>query len=167
MNYRKCLIVFFLFFELIHGISAQEKLLNILPLKDDKVTYISVVKADSISRAELFERAKRWLAYAGNEIKFADDTVLVGRGYFTCGSQDVSYKIVIQLKEGRYKYELTDFIRKVISVANGPSFNMDDPLENARGIIGKKIYYKVIDVTVNKMIASLEKTMKSPGDDNW
>jgi len=167
MNHKKCLGILLFILLLSEGINAQEKLRNILPLKDNKVTYISVVQADSISKDELYERAKRWLTYAGGEIKFDDSNVLVGKGYFTCGAEDVWYKIIIQLKEGRYKYELTDFNRKVLSVANGPSFNRVDPIENTRGIVGKKIYYRVIDGAVNRMIASLEKTMESPRDDNW
>lgn len=94
----------------------------------DALTYTEVIQVDSISKNELYNRAKLWLATAynsANDVLQIDDkdagqiigkaiirynpTVLFGSGE-TKGS--IKYTVKIFLKEGRYKYEITDFIHK-------------------------------------------------------
>jgi hypothetical protein len=48
----RTLTILILSFILSKGMYAQEKLLDILPVKDNKITYTSVLQADSISRDE-------------------------------------------------------------------------------------------------------------------
>ncbi len=66
------------------SIIAQEKLKDILPLKDGKVTYIGVIQVDGISKEEIYKRAKLWLAYNFEYSKFDEKDKLISRFYMAC-----------------------------------------------------------------------------------
>ncbi len=92
----------------------------------EPLTYTEVVQVDSVSKSELFNRAKLWFATAYNsandvlQIDNKEEGEIIGKanmnytptvfsgGYTIKGS--IKYTIKIFVKEGRYKYEITDFI---------------------------------------------------------
>jgi hypothetical protein len=73
--------------------------------------------------------------------------------------------ITIQFKDGKYKYDISDFRIKAYSVIDGSSSLIDDPIENHHAITDSQI--KKIDPLVKDLILSLDKAMKTPIDDNW
>jgi hypothetical protein len=91
----------------------------------NKITYTGVVFVDSlVSKQELFSRAREWFAKtyksSTNVIQMEDKESgkIVGKAllsvYFTAlGTKQqggyINYTISIYFKEGRYKYEITDF----------------------------------------------------------
>jgi hypothetical protein len=78
---------FFFFFALGFSstISGQEKLNGVLPLKDGKVTYTNIILVDSLSKQEIYKRAKQWLAYNFEYTKVDDKDELISRGYIQYG----------------------------------------------------------------------------------
>lgn len=165
---------------------GQDKLLGILPLKDGKVTYVDVVQVDSISKDELYKRTKRWFI---DTYKSAKDVIqlddkengeVIGKGFFETYWQITFYSgqninvwqtIKVQVKDGRYRYEITDFnVKYYVSPSQYTSAtNVDMPLETwnqVREENCKKIYTK-IDAEVQLLIISLEKFVKMQPKDDW
>ena len=162
MRITTVLILSFIF---LTGIYAQDKLRNVLPLKNGKVTYTNVIQTDSLSKDELYKRAKIWLACTYELVKLDDKDELIGRGYiYYSGGVYVWQTIKIQMKNGRYKYEITDFILKEYNVFQGSSSFIEGSIDSPR--YGKG-FYEYIDTSIKKLIVSLEKAMKTPIDDNW
>lgn len=87
------------------------------------IKYSDVVKVDSVSSNILYLRAKEWFAHsfvsAQNVIQFDDKETgkIIGKGLFkvntiTLGNHDagnVKFTVEILVKDGRYKYIITDF----------------------------------------------------------
>lgn len=169
----KALAILILSFALSNGIQGQEKYLDTFPLKFGKVTYSAVVQTEGISKDELYKRAKRWLAKNCEIIKLDDKDIIVGQGVFimkppilaTFNQIYVWQIITIQFKDGRYKYDISDFRIKAYSVIDGSSSLIDDPIENHHAIMDNQI--KKIDPQVKDLILSLDKAMKTPIDYNW
>ena len=92
------------------------------------LNYSEVVKTDSVSKDELFERAKVWLATSYNNSKSViqlenkNDGVIIGKASMkydsnvSSGSSAtngvISYLVKIYTKDNRYKYEITDFLHE-------------------------------------------------------
>lgn len=92
----------------------------------DALTYTKVVQVDNISKGELYNRAKLWFATAYNsasDVLQMDDKEagqIIGKAIikynpaFTRGSGQtkgkINYTIKVFVKDGRYKYEITDFV---------------------------------------------------------
>jgi hypothetical protein len=99
------------------------------------LTYSEVIKVDSVSAKELYNRAKLWLASSYNsskdvlQIDNTNDGQILGKALFTYHSNvfvssentkgNIKYTITITAKDGRYKYEITDFIHDAIGNHNG------------------------------------------------
>jgi hypothetical protein len=142
-------------------ISGQEKLKDILPLKDGKVTYTNVILVDSISKEEIYKRAKQWLAQNFEYTKNDDNDLLISRGYIQYGMFKFWHTIIIKIKDGKYKYEITDF-----TFSDG---NVDQNIEGNYISLTKKSDFKYIDDHVTKIIISLEQAIKTDTskEDNW
>ena len=159
--------------ESIDGIKAPEcfdrfrKLGNLLqlPLVDGKITYGGVVQIDGLSSEELYKRTKRWFIEtynSGKDVIQLDDS---GIGI------NIHETIKIQVKDGRYKYEITDFkVKFYVPAAGGmPANNVDAPLETWntwREENCNKIRAQ-IDLDVKGLIASLEKFVRTKPQDDW
>lgn len=92
------------------------------------LTYTEVVQVDSVSKDQLFNRAKNWFTTAYNsssdvlQIVDKENGQLVGKALFkfvpiSLNSSDrvkgnIKYTIKVLVKEGRYKYEISDFIHQ-------------------------------------------------------
>jgi hypothetical protein len=153
------------------SLKAQEKLFDILPLKNDYVTYSGVVEVDSIDKKDLHKRAKKWFV---NNYKSANDVIqlediengeIIGKGYFTISyyTRDprISHTISIFVKDGRYKYVITDF-------SYSDNQNEKFPIENfPKSWGGKKKLYLKIHEEVNSIITSIEKFIKTKPVEDW
>ena len=92
----------------------------------EPLTYTEIMQADGISKMELYTRAKLWFANAynsANDVLQMDNKEggqIIGKAIMQykptvfSGSAatkgNIKYTIKIFVKEGRYKYEITDFI---------------------------------------------------------
>jgi hypothetical protein len=120
---KKTILTLFVNFALISLIFGQNALI-----------YTEVIPVDSVSRDELFNRAKIWFVSAYNnssevlQIVDSENGQLVGKALFkfkpiSINSSDrvignIKYAIKISVKEGRYKYEVTDFIHQPTGNSN-------------------------------------------------
>jgi hypothetical protein len=110
----------------VYSTKAQEV---ILPTDSvtGKTLFMGIVKVDSVSKDELYNRASTWFAKsfnsAQNVLQKNDrvDGVLIGRALFLHYMKGllgeniqpgnaINYTISVYTKDGRYKYEITDFI---------------------------------------------------------
>src|SRR3954469_19291196 len=95
-----------------------------------KITYQETVNLDSLSKAQLYERCKHWMTNYYKSTKFdMDDKInkITMSGYFLVtltydfkykSENNVSYTITFNLKEGKYRYTITDF--RFYKVTAGP-----------------------------------------------
>jgi hypothetical protein len=72
--------------------------------------------------------------------------------------------IKIEVKEGRYKYTISNF--KYINQPNTQSFQIEEYPKSAMGM-GREEMYKNIDSGTRKIIESLEKYMKTYQKKDW
>jgi hypothetical protein len=165
------LLTTLLFTVLISKTYSQEKLLDILPLKDGIVTYSEVVQVDSTTKSSLYKKAKRWFI---TTYKSAKDVVqlddqesgeITGKGSFKISyytrEPNISHTISVYVKDGRYKYLITqlsysDNQNEKFSIENFP---------NSWG--GKKKLYLKVDEEIMSIISSLKKYMSAPDKDDW
>jgi len=152
---------------------AQEKYLSIFPLKDSKVTYSAVLQTSGISKYELYNKARIWLATNCETIKLDDEDIVVGEGVFAFKFNEffggyeyfhIRCIIAIQFKEEQYKYTFSDFRLNYVKFSQGTSDIVDDPIEDLSIF---KDHNKRIDLKIKELIVSLDQVMKRTIDDNW
>ena len=175
---------------------GQDKLLGILPLQDGKVNYVGVVNVDSTSKDELYNRAKRWFVdkyNSGKDVIQLDDKEngeVIGKGFFSeiwrvnwAFSQSINVwnTVKIQVKDNKFRYEITNFDLKYFIQGQRGNSNYDIPIENwsvkncGLGIYEdkfestKKEFFPKIDSNIQSTIKSLESYMKTPtkSKSNW
>jgi hypothetical protein len=144
---------------------AQEKLFDVLPLKEGKVTYSNVIYVDSVSQEELYQRAKRWLSITYDVIKYYDRDELIARGYFKCKNLYVWQTISIKIKDSRYKYEFMDFT--IIASINSTRKGLNGAGTSIEYYNKTKMYSEDIDKEVNNIVESLKNAIAIPVDNNW
>ena len=172
-------------------------LLSITALSAEPLSYSAVVQAEGVPQAELFVRAQAWFATTFKCGKCVMQTAdkdagqVIGRGAFEFESATlissavihgwVTYTVKVFVKEGRYKYEITDFIHegsKSVSEfgVNGPfSFGLITTDEKypeikhcTKGVCGKN-WEKLKRESQSQayaLIASLAKAMAAPASGN-
>jgi len=102
-------------------ITINAKLFGQVPL-----SYSEVIQVNDVSKNELFDRAKLWFAISFKssnsvlQIENKEEGELVGKGFFKYYSNiwsvkhvtegPIRFTIKIYIKDGRYKYEINDFI---------------------------------------------------------
>lgn len=149
--------------------NGQEKLMDVLPLKDGVVTYTNVVEVDGVDKEQLYLRAKKWFVIvykSAKDVIQLDDKEngeIIGKGNFSIvyysRAPSIDHTITISVKDGRFKYLITDL---VYSDKLGDKF----PIERfPKGWGGKKKLYETINREINLVIASMEKSMKSKTDE--
>lgn len=163
---------------------------RIFPQTGGIVIYTDVVQIDSAKKEELFNRAKAWFV---SEYKSANDVlqmqdkdagIIIGKGMFKAGLNmgimvgyqivDVYHTVKIYIKDGKYKYEITDLNGKYYSSPSKYSsggFN-DMPIGNVTIPMNKKNYRKFlesIDESIKSIISSLKLAMSKSltGNTNW
>lgn len=149
--------------------NAQDKLKESLPLINGKVTYINTIKLDSVSKDEIYNRAKHWLAYNSDRIMIDNNDELIGRGHFLVDFSHVWYSITIHIKDGRYKYEITNFQVTQNIVMNGESTEIERNIETYSTFLGmgETKFYNKVNSRIIILKDSFEKTLNTRIKDNW
>ncbi len=158
------------------------------------ITYTEVVTVEG-SKDELYNRAEVWFATTfvdANEVLQIEDKEkgqLVGKGRMQFNPKglmsqviagDISYIVKIFIKDGRYKYELTNFIHKSNSLTNPSSLGLITTGEYDIDMGSKranKWYAKwwvevkdAIPPTAERIVVGLKDAMSKPAEvenDNW
>ena len=137
--------------------------------KNNKVTFEEVIAVDSASKDQLFQRAKSWMVnYYKNEqlaVNNSSEGQLIRSGSFIkvytkpngkTESETHTYNITIKVKDGKYKYNISDII-------------LDDgktktPLEDGYASLeksGNTAYKRYIDQQIYTGITDVLSSLKS------
>jgi hypothetical protein len=157
---------------------AQDKLLGILPLENGSVVYSDVMRVEGVSQQDLYKRAKRWFVKtykSAKDVTQYDDVnnEISGKGIFTINWQvtfygsmplDVRHAIRFEFKDGRYKYEISQFSTKLSSGAGSES-KLED-WSKARPKNTQKVYNE-INNRVMDLIVSFRDFIATPPKDDW
>lgn len=150
---------------------AQDKLGGLLPLENGKVTYTGVITVDSLSADQIYLGVRRWVAKeykSGKDVTQLEDAaareVLV-RGWFpsvwqltfyATNTVQVWHRVTVQCRDGRYRFEFTDF--RIKWQTGEPLYQeYEQPIEEwftAREKQVGKVYAQV-DTTVRQMVQAL------------
>jgi len=172
--------------------------LSFASIAQDKLIYTEVVKVDSsIKKEELFSRARSWFNSSFNKsqnvlnIQDKESGELSGTAIIRyvpnvyVGSSvttgKISYVISVKVKDGRYKYQVTDFIHygSPSSIERACNFDLimktdtfpRDPYNGQKRWCDKvwADIRKQIDSSIQPLIFSLKTNMGRPAkeDDNW
>lgn len=182
-TYKAIIVVGFLS---INTAFSQEKLYDILPLADNKVSYSDVIVVDNINRDELLRRAKKWIVdsykSANDVIQYEDigEGEIIGKGHFETTWQatfmhtykvNVLHTVKIQAKDGRYRYEITNLKVKFHIPADrlGPGTDVEEPVEEFNKKREKNVvkFASNIDSGVKSIIESLNSSIKKPSKNDW
>lgn len=145
-----------------------------LPTDPDtkKITWQEKVAVDSVSKSDLFERAQNWLAHYYKTNKFTPNDTASGRigkedGFFVISlsydfkykaEHNVAYDIAIDIKEGRYRFTITNFT--IYNSKTGPK--TVQPLETAYAKMSNQNKTELssqVNKEVNTLIEDLKKLM--------
>lgn len=173
---RRIALIFFIFF--INKAFSQQ-----LPIDSitNKVSFSEVVSIENISKSELYNRAKQWIAItfksASSVIQLDDKEsgIIISKGfsiiYINNGiagiiSQKMYYTLYLHIKDGRYKYNFTD-IYYGDSSENACEGIITDKVFMIKGVDKKtlniwKQYRKETIVTLTELIDNLKKSMYKP-----
>ena len=150
--------------------NAQNNIDDILPIKDGKVNFSRVLEIEKVSQKELYNRAKTWLLnsneYSTNlifdDIKW-DELKSKGKIKALWGPNNfpelyltIDYKVQLNFRNNRYKYEFTSFVVK----NSGEEIQLEIyKMENKKYKKYNKLFYKEINEQIQIIIDSLQKTM--------
>lgn len=157
-----------------------------LPMENGKIIYTEVVTADDKSQDELYASAREWFAKtynsANNVIQMEDKESgkLVGKALSDVyhkglgmrhPSGNIRYTIAVSVKDGRYKYEITDFYHT--GETNATTVGNCEDMINPSRKYSKKIlhhYLEQLNDNTNALIASLKDAMATEvnaASDDW
>lgn len=160
------------------------------------VIYSEVIQVDSVSKNELYSRAKIWFVKTYKSSKDVlqlddkEDGKIIGKAVmkyvpsFLSGSSAtkgyINYTISVFVKEGRYKYEITDFMHDPDGFETAPySVNLittEGVCPNPKAMAKKwsdRVWVDIkdqIDRNTLALVADLKKNMskeQSSGSDDW
>jgi acyl-CoA synthetase (AMP-forming)/AMP-acid ligase II len=159
--------------------SSSSKVVK-LPINKEtnKITYTEVVSVDSVSKDILYNRAKIWMVnYFKNEnfsiqnleegklVKTASFPVTydIGKG-FTSTEQN-TFNLSVSVKDGKYKYELTDFVADN-GIQKSPCENGFKLMENNKQLYQKTVdsFYKEVESLITKLKENMKQDMKLKED---
>lgn len=174
---RKLFLIFVWLPAIAFAQKGKDKFFSILPEVDGVVMYTGVVQVDStITKTELFNRAKAWFV---TEYKSANDViqmedkeagVIMGKGFaeadykanfMAVNYANIYHTVKVYVKDGRYKYEITDLTGKFKAETG---FN-DIDIDNVIPVYNKPRKEKIITSANAKMLSiieSLKKGMSKP-----
>lgn len=181
--------IFFTFFLFTSVIFAQTPKLPIDSITKE-ITYSEVVKLDStFTKDKLFSNAKLWISKTFNSSKSIIDTedkqegVIIIKPMFQAyhralgmdhNSGHIEYTLKIFIKDGKYKYEITDFYhngRYNNFQTYGNCTKMINTKDKVMGISYQKkydYYLKQIDEHSNALINDIKKSMsQSIKNNDW
>jgi hypothetical protein len=167
--------------------------------KEGEISYTKVVYVDSsLKSIELYNRARSWFAesYRSSndviQLEDKDEGKIIGKGsiryissvyYGSEGTKGwIRYTLSVQVKDGRYKYELTNFIHEGNPLNSGGqlSFGLITNEEECprefkmtnrswRNKVWNDIK-RTVEIEAEILINSLENAMENPADsqkDDW
>ena len=159
-----------------------------LPLENGKIIYTEVVEVESKSKDDLYTSAREWFAKsynsANNVIQMDDKESgkIVGKALMPVyhkafgsdyDSGNIHYTISIYLKDGRYKYEVSDFYHTG-TVAGVPDYgNCEKMINTEKKAYRKAFNYYLLQMDDNSkaMVHGLKESMltkaTSTGDEDW
>ena len=159
-----------------------------LPLTDGKVNYSEVVETSKKSKEQLYKNAKAWYEEnfkAANTILKDDKAAgeIAAKGlvklYKTGGKKDIGsihYVVSVSVKEGKYKYSITDLVHKDATSTNasGGKLENEEPRCGTKNL-SMKAWEEVkmmADEEIKKIAEELKKTMAAAGvgkggSDDW
>ena len=169
---------------------AQAPTETTLPVDTEtkRVTYTGVVPVAGVTKSELYTRAKLWLAFTYDEAKDVikvdekDAGLLVIRAYSDVPvrlsqtdlqptSRELGYTMVLNFKDGRYKYTLTNYQLMTLGASNTLEQEIVAQLAKpkSKGIYTAKQYAESIEAFAKALAGSLDLTLQKPvsGDDEW
>ena len=167
---------------------AQDLISNVFPTKDGRIYYSEIITVDSSLTADnLYQNAKSWASLTFRSAKDAtqsDDPVsktiiiksYVAKGHNAYVTNPQNWFVLkIEMKDGRYKYTLTDVRYEFSVYAAGKSIESDKPLElwvlpsgNNSPKKQQKInnalteYLSTIDAEFKAIIADMTKSISAP-----
>ncbi len=144
------------------------------------ITYQAVVPVEGAPAAELYSRAKLWIANSYRSAKTVIDLDdkesgrLIVKGTFTIPvpaglitkATTYRHQLTIEVKDGRFRYTLTNLVKLQ---PDAPALYREWPLEGSvkEPFVGKKTWER-IDAECRATIASLSKAMSAPAPtDKW
>ena len=183
---KKITLLLILFTSFLH---SQKDKTVILPIDKTtgKITYQGVVKVDGVGSEELYLRARSWFAHSFNSANHViqmdnlDSGIIVGKGLFNVNYKNplgfisqggaVHFSLDVRVKEGRFKYVLTDIKYDSSSLEQINSHGDLREKKPGGGInnMGKKGWKFMKEQTDEKsidLINSLIKSMNSTNDQN-
>ncbi len=158
--------------------------------EDSKLTYEEVINVENASKDELYNRAKIWFVNSFNssndviQMDNKEDGQIIGKAIFIYkpsmlqqseqSKGPVKYTFSVFLKEGRYKYEVTNFIHEPNGNSYGtlsvglitPSEKFPDTNAKQQGL-RNKIWIDLkqqIQQNIEPLISSLKKQMSIPSE---
>lgn len=147
-----------------------------LPEKDGKINFEEIILVDTVTKEQLYDRAKLWVINTFKNEKIVTSTAdkelgeLKGTGLFTIlKDQDVLFTFRISVKDFKYKYNISD----VIYLDNkGNKTNIDLQYYYDYYKSGKKLgrgmmtkYLKESKTKIEELISSLKKGMTTTVND--
>lgn len=123
-----------------------------LPVVDGKVLYTGIIKADSVSKTELYNRAKTFFVKSyksANDVIQLDDKEsgqLVIKGIFKVSSLSIRHTFSVGVKEGKYRYELGSLV-----VLSSPPSELIYPMEDY--LTAKNKYQKKFSIDVHDFVS--------------
>lgn len=144
-----------------------------------KYEYSEVEKVDSVSAEKLYSNAKLFIVDAfksGKDVTQMNDDIsktVAGTGAIkiilrglTSGEQYVTFKINIQCKDGRYRYDFTNFQYDLVYYGDDHYFDLEDAKRIKRNMVGKQYEQTMQQVSdgMKALIAKLKKYMASEAD---
>lgn len=167
---------------------------ELMPLDaNGKIVYTEVVEMPNVIKDALYSRAYEWFAKsfkdAKNVIQMQDKDAgkIIGKGIFDginvkcCMGLSsvigyVQFTLSIYLKDGKYKYEITDFVHEghwssnASIQVNGGSLDNEKP-ESGKSYLTQKKWKEVKELTNERVLLFIESLIKAmtveTAGDNW
>ena len=192
---KKSILLLFLFSSIL-SFGQKQKITMPIDSITNLITYSEVVTIDSVSKNELYSRAREWFAKTFNSSKSViqmddkENGKIIGKAsmhvyHKALGSNFpsgyINYTISVYLKDGRYKYEINGFnhIGELIKGGNripdyGPCEKMINTTDKVMGISYQKTYnyyLHQVDENINALVSDLKSALsnkiKNTESDNW
>jgi len=144
-----------------------------------KVSYSEIVKVDSTNRFELYKKASKWVSQQKFEILEEDALggkiaaknsfiVYSDKGVLAKPNGDFTYDIIIDIKEGKYRYTFSNFIYRRYKQDRQDLLKYipersKKPIEDTKAPGWKKQWAKdklQVNDKINEHIVSLREAMK-------
>ncbi len=145
----------------------------------EPIIFSEVVPVEGVSKEELYNRAKIWFTTSynsANDVLQMDDKEngqIIGKAVITYNSSlynasehfdgSINYTIKVLIKDGRYKYEISNFIHRAYGRGSFGLITTQDPSPLIKGFTKKycnKVWLEIKN-QINEEVGSLIKSLKT------